>query len=87
MEKQERKVYFRRRSEDQPQPEGLAVKPKEGESFDSMLRRFKRLVDNSGILRECRERQEYKSPSEAANEKSRKAAKRRAKALRAAEEA
>lgn len=75
----DRKVFFRRQ-DDTPQPEGLAVAPREGESADSLIRRFKRIVDNSGVLREYRERQSYEAPSEAARTKRRKAAKRRAKA-------
>lgn len=42
--------------------------------FDKALRLFKRKIDNSGLLREVRERQEYEKPSE-----SRKLAKNRAK--------
>ena len=43
-------------------------------SFDKALRIFKRKIDNSGLLREVRERQEYEKPSE-----TRKLAKNRAK--------
>lgn len=42
--------------------------------FDKALRIFKRKIDNSGLLREVRERQEYEKPSE-----TRKLAKNRAK--------
>jgi small subunit ribosomal protein S21 len=79
---QGRRVFFKRRYQDENAPTGLAVAPRDGEPFDSMLRRFKRIVDNSGILKEYRERQEYKSPSEAANAKRRAAEKRRQKANR-----
>lgn len=42
--------------------------------FDKALRLFKRKIENSGLLREVRERQEYEKPSE-----TRKLAKNRAK--------
>jgi len=42
--------------------------------FEKALRIFKRKIDNSGLLREARERQEYEKPSE-----TRKLAKNRAK--------
>jgi small subunit ribosomal protein S21 len=42
--------------------------------FEKALRIFKRKIDNSGLLREVRERQEYEKPSE-----TRKLAKNRAK--------
>jgi len=44
--------------------EGLVVYAREGEYFDKMLRRFKKKVDNSGIIFEARSRQEYIKPSE-----------------------
>jgi small subunit ribosomal protein S21 len=34
------------------------------ESFESMLRRFKRDVEQVGILREVRDRKHYEKPSE-----------------------
>jgi small subunit ribosomal protein S21 len=34
------------------------------ESFESMLRRFKRKVEQEGILREIRDRKHYEKPSE-----------------------
>jgi small subunit ribosomal protein S21 len=33
------------------------------ESFESMLRRFKRAVEHEGILREVRDRKHYEKPS------------------------
>jgi small subunit ribosomal protein S21 len=33
------------------------------ESFESMLRRFKRSVEHEGILREVRDRKHYEKPS------------------------
>lgn len=35
------------------------VKPKDGESVEAMLKRFKRKVDNAGIIQEVKARQEF----------------------------
>jgi len=37
---------------------------KKDESFESALRRFKRKIDQEGILKEVRERKYYEKPSE-----------------------
>ena len=37
---------------------------KKGESFESALRRFKRKIEQDGILREVRDRSYYEKPSE-----------------------
>lgn len=37
---------------------------KKDESFESMLRRFKRSVEQEGIIREVRDRKHYEKPSE-----------------------
>ena len=42
----------------------LVVKVKEGENIDKALKRFKKKFEKAGILREIRERQFYKKPSE-----------------------
>jgi small subunit ribosomal protein S21 len=39
------------------------VKLREGESIDSLIRRFKKEVDDSGILKEWRDRQYFQKPS------------------------
>ena len=36
---------------------------KKGESFESALRRFKRKIEQEGILREVRDRSHYEKPS------------------------
>jgi len=36
---------------------------KKGESFESALRRFKRKIEQEGILREVRDRSYYEKPS------------------------
>lgn len=47
------------------------VKVKEGESFESAMRRFKKMCERAGILSEIRKREHYEKPSE---KKKRKAA-------------
>ena len=47
----------------------------DGETFESMLRRFNKKVQNEGILSEVRRRQHFESPS--AKRKKKAAAKRR----------
>ena len=39
------------------------VKQRDGEAFDSMLRRFNRRVQQNGILSETRKRQAFEPPS------------------------
>ena len=46
----------------------------ENESFESLLKRFSRKVQQAGILSEARRREHYESPSD---KRKRKAAKRR----------
>lgn len=52
----------------------------ENESFDSLLRRFNRRVQQDGILAESRRREHYEKPSV---KRKRKAAARRRKTARA----
>jgi small subunit ribosomal protein S21 len=40
------------------------VEIKEGDSFESAIRRFKRQIEQEGILREVRDRKHYQKPSE-----------------------
>ena len=74
----------KRQRNNEPEVEGLAVSLRDGESADSLIRRFKRVVESSGILKELRRREYYLSPGEKRKEKQRKAQKRRAKAARMA---
>jgi len=53
----------------------------EGESFDSLLRRFSKKVQQDGILREARRRAHYEKP---ATRHKRKAAATRRQAIKAA---
>jgi small subunit ribosomal protein S21 len=49
---------------------------REGESFESMMRKFKRKVRNEGTLRDLRDREFFEKPSEV-RKKTMKAAQRR----------
>ncbi len=42
----------------------IIVKVKEGENIDRALRRFKRKFEKTGVIKEIRERQAFKKPSE-----------------------
>jgi ribosomal protein S21 len=55
----------------------LDVYPHDGESQDSLVRRFMRAVQMDGILREAKASQTFLSKRDAANLKSRRAARRR----------
>ncbi len=47
-----------------------SVKVKDGESFESALRRFKRACEKAGILSEIRKHQHFEKPSERRKKKS-----------------
>ena len=67
------------RKKDGPKPvrlRGLVVTPYPDESADHMIKRFKRLVDNSGIMRELKKREYHLSPSQKRREKKKRAMKR-----------
>ena len=53
-------------------------KSKNVEPFDRMLRRFKKICDKKGIVKECRDRQYYVKPNDLKNQKN-QAIKRRKK--------
>ena len=55
------------------------VKLREGESLDSALRRFKRIVARAGTLAELRKRECYEKPSVKKKKKSEAARKRKYK--------
>jgi ribosomal protein S21 len=54
----------------------LDVSPREDESQDSLVRRFQKMIQMEGILREARASQTFLSKRDAANLKSRRAARR-----------
>ena len=60
----------------------MHVEPREGESFDQMLRRFKTGMDKSGILREYKRKRYFKSNGELQREKAKAAARRRTRRSR-----
>ncbi|ADC89985.1 ribosomal protein S21 [Thermocrinis albus DSM 14484] len=54
----------------------------DNESFEKVLKKFKRVVEKEGILTEVRRRQFYEKPSEKRKRKERAARKRIIKALK-----
>ncbi len=59
----------------------LEVSIREGESQDSLLRRFQRMVQVSGIMREAKARRYFLSKGQASRLKARKSTRRRRKQL------
>ena len=55
----------------------LQVSAREGESQDSLLRRFQRMVQMSGVLREAKAHRHFLSKGETARLKAQKNARRR----------
>jgi small subunit ribosomal protein S21 len=60
----------------------MHVEPRDGESFDQLLRRFKTSIDKSGILREYKRKRFFKSNGELQREKAKAAARRRTRRSR-----
>jgi len=52
---------------------GIIVRSREGENFESLLRRFKKKVSKDGIIQEVRRRVAYEKPSAKKNRKRREA--------------
>ncbi|MBI4972435.1 MAG: 30S ribosomal protein S21 [Candidatus Omnitrophica bacterium] len=48
------------------------VEVRKDESFESALRRFKRKIEESGILKEVRDRKHYEKPSDRRRKKMRR---------------
>lgn len=59
-----------------------SIKVKDGEHFEAALRRFKRAVENTGLMNELRSREAYEKPTEAKKRKKAAAVKRLQKRLR-----
>jgi ribosomal protein S21 len=55
----------------------MQVSIREGESQDSLLRRFQRMVQTSGVLREFKESRHFISKGEMARLKAQKSARKR----------
>ena len=60
-----------------------SVKRRDGESLESLLHRFKRVVNDAGIMSDLKKHEFYKSPSQKKREKSKAAQLKRQKAERA----
>ena len=59
----------------------MQVSIREGESQDSLLRRFQKMVQTSGVLREVKATRHFVSRGELARLKAQKSARRRRKQL------
>ena len=53
------------------------IEVKKDESFESALRRFKKKIEQEGILREVRDRKHYEKPSERKRKKAKSSKTRR----------
>lgn|GEM_PF-5109525 len=80
MEDNKGRRFFRRRSRNEDDSFAVKVVLRDGETADSLVKRFKWAVEASGILKEVRDREYAMAPSEKAKFKQRRAAKRRKKA-------
>ena len=59
----------------------VIIKLKNGEPFEKAMRKFKRKVENEGIMRDLKKKRYHMTKSEKRREKRKLAAKRRRKAL------
>ena len=60
-------------------------KTKQVESFDRMLRRFKKACDRKGIVKECRDREYFEKPAMKRNQRNQAIKRKKKLALRKAE--
>ena len=60
-------------------------KTRQVESFDSMLRRFKKACDRKGIVKECRDREYFEKPAMKRNQRNQAIKRKKKLALRKAE--
>lgn len=65
--------------------QGRYVVLRDGEHVESLMKRFKRVVESSGVMRELKRREYYMSPSEKRRDKKAKALKRLRKRMRASQ--
>jgi small subunit ribosomal protein S21 len=63
---------------------GVSVTVRQDESFENVLRRFRKQVEKAGILRETRRRMQYEKPSVRKKRKALAARKRSRKRMRRA---
>lgn len=59
-----------------------SIKVREGEHFEAALRRFKRKVEDTGLMNELRSREYYEKPKEEKKRKRANAIKRHQKKMR-----
>lgn len=59
-----------------PNQKGCCVTPYEGETPDHLIKRFKRLVEQAGIVKEVKRREHYITRSQKEREKIKKSIKR-----------
>jgi ribosomal protein S21 len=71
--------FFRRRDRNEDDSFEVKVVLRDGETAESLVRRFKWAVEASGVLKEVKDREYAMTPSEKAKFKQRRAAKRRNK--------
>jgi len=62
----------------------MEVRPRRGESFESLLRRFRAMVAKEGVLTEFKRHQAFMSKGEKARAKLRRAIRRQRRELRRA---
>lgn len=79
MEDNKGRRFFRRRDRNEGDSFEVKVVLRDGETADSLIKRFKWAVEASGILKEVKDREYAMSPSEKAKFKRRRAVKRRNK--------
>ena len=60
-------------------------KTRQVESFDRMLRRFKKACDRKGIVKECRDREYFEKPAMKRNQRNQSIKRKKKLALRKAE--
>ena len=60
-------------------------KTRQVESFDRMLRRFKKACDRKGIVKECRDREYYEKPASKRNQRNQAIKRKKKLALRKSE--
>ena len=63
----------------------LNPKTRQVESFDRMLRRFKKACDRKGIVKECRDREYYEKPASKRNQRNQAIKRKKKLALRKSE--
>ncbi len=79
MEDNKGRRFFRRRDRNEDDSFEVKVVLRDGETAESLVRRFKWAVEASGVLKEVKDREYAMTPSEKAKFKQRRAAKRRNK--------